>query len=64
MVRRAIARDEIPQTVNPGLLLDIVVGGVTNHVATTPAHLRGAMIAKMDAFAETLVDLVLRGVAR
>ncbi len=64
MVRRAIARGEIPQTVNPGLLLDIVVGGVTNHVATTPAHLRGAMIAKMDAFAETLVDLVLRGVAR
>ena len=61
MVRRAIARGEIPAEVNPGLLLDVVVGGVTNHVATTPVRLRAQMIAKMGGFAESLVDLVLRG---
>lgn len=62
IVRRAIAREEIGAGVNPGLLMDLVVGGVTNHVATTPPHLRAAMITKLDAFTEGLVDTVLRGV--
>lgn len=61
--RRAIARGEIAPSVNPGLLMDLVVGGVTNHVGTTPAHLRGAMIAKMESFTAELVDTVLRGVS-
>jgi AcrR family transcriptional regulator len=62
IVRRAIARGEIAPTVNPGLLMDLVVGAVTNHVGTTPRRLRGAMIAKRDAFTEGLVGTVLRGV--
>jgi AcrR family transcriptional regulator len=62
IVRRAIARGELPTGVNPGLLMDLVVGAVTNHVATTPQHLRGAMLDKLNAFTKDLVDTVLRGV--
>ena len=62
IVRRAIARGEIDGQVNPGLLMDLVVGGVVNHVATTPLRLRGAMVAKMDAFTTDLVDTALRGI--
>ena len=62
MVRRAMARGEVPSSVNPGLVMDLVVGGVTNHVATTPLRLRNAMIEKKEAFARDLVDAVLRGV--
>ncbi|WP_374533151.1 TetR/AcrR family transcriptional regulator [Phenylobacterium sp.] len=62
IVRRAIARGEIGGEVNPGLLMDLVVGGVVNHVATTPLRLRGAMVAKMDAFTTDLVDTALRGI--
>lgn len=62
IVRRAIARGEIAGGTNPGLLMDLVVGGVVNHVATTPLRLRGAMVAKMDAFTTDLVDTALRGI--
>lgn len=62
MVRRAIARGEIPASVNPGLVMDLVVGGVTNHVGTTPLRLRNAMIGKKEAFTTDLVETVLRGV--
>ena len=62
IVRRAIARGEIADSVNPGLLMDLVVGGVVNHVSTTPLRLRGAMVAKMDAFTTDLVDTALRGI--
>ncbi len=62
IVRRAIARGEIAGGTNPGLLMDLVVGGVINHVATTPLRLRGAMVAKMDAFTTDLVDTALRGI--
>lgn len=62
IVRRAITRGEVAAKVNPGLLMDVVVGGVINHVATTPLRLRGAMVAKMDAFTTDLVDTALRGI--
>ncbi len=62
IVRRAIQRGELPDSVNPGLVMDLVVGAVTNHVGTTPASLRGAMLAKMDDFIGDLVATVLRGV--
>jgi AcrR family transcriptional regulator len=61
MVRRAAARDEIAARVNPGLLMDLVVGAVVNHVGATPAHLREAMLAKLDGFIGDLVETVLRG---
>ncbi len=62
IVRRAIARGEITSATNPGLLMDLVVGAVTNHVRTTPARLRGAMVAKIEDFISELVEAVLRGV--
>jgi AcrR family transcriptional regulator len=62
IVRRAIARGEIAAGVNPGLLMDLVVGAVTNHIATTPEHLRTAMLDKLNAFTKDLVATVLRGV--
>lgn len=62
VVRRAIARGELPADVNPGLVMDLVVGGVTNHVETTPARLRAAMLARRDDFIADLVQTVLRGV--
>jgi len=62
IARRAIARGEIAASVNPGLLMDLVVGAVTNHVATTPARLKPAMMDQREGFIATLVDTVLRGV--
>jgi AcrR family transcriptional regulator len=59
--RRAAARGEIAARVNPGLLMDLVVGAVVNHVGATPAHLREAMLAKLDGFIRDLVETVLRG---
>lgn len=62
IVRRAIARGELGRDVNPALVMDLVVGAVTNHVGTTPPHLQAAMLRKFGAFTETLVETVLRGV--
>jgi AcrR family transcriptional regulator len=62
IVRRAIARGEVDPAVNPGLLMDLLVGAVTNHTGTTPQRLRAAMIAKKDDFIDALVNAVLLGV--
>jgi AcrR family transcriptional regulator len=59
LIRSAIVKGEIPGSVNPGLILDVVVGGVTNHIASTPKHLFNKMFAKRDQFISDLVDLVL-----
>jgi AcrR family transcriptional regulator len=61
IVRRAISRGQIPPSINPGLLMDMVVGGASNHITTTPVRLRTTMIGKMDTFTADLVDAVLRG---
>lgn len=63
IVRRAIARGELAPRINPGLVMDIIVGGVTNHVHTTPARLRAAMVGKGGAFVEALVNLLMVGIA-
>jgi AcrR family transcriptional regulator len=64
IVRRAINRGEVPGSTSPGLIMDVVVGAVINHVSSTPDRLRSAMIAKRDAFITDLVNLVLAGVPR
>ncbi len=63
IVRRAIARGEIPATTNHGLIVDAIVGGVTNHVAATPERLRPLMLAQGERFLADLVTLVVRGAA-
>jgi AcrR family transcriptional regulator len=62
IARRAIRRGELASDVNPGLIMDLLVGAVTNHVNTTPERLVPAMIARRDAFLSDLVAAVLRGV--
>lgn len=62
IARRAIERGELKPTVNPGLLMDLLVGAVRNHVGNTPPRLRRAMISKRDVFIESLVKAVLLGV--
>lgn len=61
IIRRAIARGELSASVNPGLIMDLVVGGVTNHVRTTPHRLRQAMLAKIEGFIDSMVEVVLTG---
>ena len=63
IVRRAVQRGELPKGTDPTLALDLIVGGVTNHVAATPSDLRPAMESKMHAYGETLVDTILRGIS-
>ncbi|MFZ4746067.1 MAG: TetR/AcrR family transcriptional regulator [Sphingomonas sp.] len=63
IVRRAIANGELSRTINPGLLMDLLIGGITNHIVSTPRRLRAAMIDNRSAFIHTIVDAVMVGVA-
>ncbi len=58
---RAIARGEIRPSLNPGLIVDAVIGAVTLHVNATPRRLRSAMIKHSRQFIDDLVQLVLKG---
>jgi AcrR family transcriptional regulator len=62
IVRRAARRNEVPESLNPGLLMDLVVGAVNNHVSTTPQQLVAAMVKKRGSFVRSLIDAVLKGV--
>ena len=62
IVRRAIHRGEAPRSLDTGLLMDLVVGAVNNHVMTTPKRLRAEMSRQAPAFLDRLVEVVLRGV--
>jgi AcrR family transcriptional regulator len=62
IVRRAAKRGEVPTNLNPGMLLDLIVGAVNNHVLTTPRHLRSDLIEKAPEFITNLIDIVMRGV--
>lgn len=61
IVARAIDRGDAPGSLDAGLLMDLVVGAVTNHVTTTPARLRPEMMRQAPAFLDRVVDVVLRG---
>lgn len=61
IVRRAVNRGEVPPTFKPALLMDLIVGAVTNHVSTTPPHLKATMMKKAPEFLDELVEVVLKG---
>lgn len=61
IIARARARGELPPDVTATLILDIVVGGITNHVISTPASLRAKMITHSNKYIDDLVDLSLSG---
>jgi AcrR family transcriptional regulator len=63
IVRRAVGRGELPPQMSPTLVIDLVVGGATNHVMSTPPALRPHMEARIDQFGAELVEAVLRGVS-
>lgn len=62
IVRRAVERGELPPHTNSGLVMDLLVGSVTNHISTTPAELRGAMLGKLDEFVDEVICVILAGV--
>ncbi|MDP9792975.1 AcrR family transcriptional regulator [Catenuloplanes nepalensis] len=61
MARRAVARGELPPGTNPTLIIDLVVGGIQNHVLATPPELKSKMQEQMHRYGEQLVDAVLAG---
>jgi AcrR family transcriptional regulator len=63
IVRRAVARGELPAEMTPALVIDLVVGGAMNHVMSTPGSLRAEMETHMVQFGNELVETVLRGVS-
>ncbi|WP_158628579.1 TetR/AcrR family transcriptional regulator [Saccharopolyspora rhizosphaerae] len=58
IIRRGLARGELPEGTSVALVADLVAGAVTNHVHTTPAHL---LDAQSPDRVDELVDVVLAG---
>lgn len=63
LVRAAIAREELPVSVAPTLILDVLAGSILSHVSATPPAMRAQMMAGADNFVANLVALVLEGVS-
>ncbi len=59
IVRRAIERGELPPAANPGVIMDLLIGGIINHIVSMPGRLRAAMLENRDAFVSTMVTVVL-----
>lgn len=64
IVRRGVARGDVPASTPAGLLLNAILGGVFNYVSTTNAGDDPARhAAEAEEFCRRLVDLVLSGAA-
>ncbi len=59
IVRRAVARGELPQGAAVDLLLDALTGGLMMRCLTTPPSKRARLAKSADRYTESLVDLVL-----
>lgn len=62
IVRRALDRGELPGKAKPGLILDMLIGGIINHIVSTPEKLRENMLANSDSFVTTIVEIILQGI--
>jgi AcrR family transcriptional regulator len=62
LIRRGLRRGELPTGTSPALVGDLVVGAILVHVMATPLHLNETVRRSSNAYLETLVDTVLRGV--
>ena len=62
MVRRGIARGELPPATSVALVADLVAGAVRNHVAATPEHLLERAPEQVRDYVVAVVDTVLAGV--
>jgi AcrR family transcriptional regulator len=61
LVSRAIERGELPDGTSVALILDVLIGAVSNRVAATPSRLRTRMLEAQEGFLDNLVDLLVRG---
>lgn len=59
IVRRGIARGELPGSTSVTLVLDALCGGAMMHTVSAPPELRAQVAAGADDYAEELVDFVL-----
>lgn len=62
IVRLAIERGDLPRAANPGMIMDLLVGSIINHIISTPLRLRDPMIESGPHFVRSIVDLILAGV--
>ena len=58
IVKRGIARGELPPSTSVTVLLDTLCGGAMMHAMSAPPELRDRVVAGADAYAEELVDFV------
>jgi AcrR family transcriptional regulator len=61
LVHDAVARGELPEDTSPTILLDALIGAITNHILSTPPELFDQMQANGPAYIESLLDFVLAG---
>lgn len=61
IVRRAIQRGELSAKVNPGVIVDLLVGCVINHISSTPEDLRERMLAASNDFVNDVVSIITAG---
>jgi AcrR family transcriptional regulator len=62
IVKRGIARGELPASTSVTLLLDTLVGGAMMHALTTPPEKRAALARDTASHARRLVDFLLHSV--
>lgn len=62
IVERAVRRGEVDVDIDVATVIDLLVGGITNHIAGTPAPLRPMMLERLPDYLEALVEVILRGV--
>jgi AcrR family transcriptional regulator len=61
LIHEAVARGELPEGTSPTIVLDALIGAITNHVLSTPPELFSQMQANGPAYVESLIDFVLAG---
>lgn len=63
ITRRGIRRGEIASTVHSSTIVDLLVGALSTHWEMTPESGRPRLRETFPGFAESLVDIILAGVA-
>lgn len=61
LVHDAVTRGELPEGSSPTIVLDALIGAITNHVLSTPPELFEQMQANGPAYIDSLIDFVLAG---
>lgn len=60
--RRALKRGDVPSAAAATLMIDMVIGGIQNHIVTTPRDLRKQMRSRLPQFRDHLVHAAMVGV--